>query len=71
VHAFQVGNPHILRHLCFRDYLITHPAIAEKYGALKLQLAKRYPNNRRAYVQAKEAYVKKLEQQALQWVNRL
>ena len=32
--------------LLFRDYLITHPDVAEEYQQLKLRLAAEFPNDR-------------------------
>ena len=43
--------------LYFRDYLIEHPEIAEKYADLKHQLKDTYEHNRDAYTDAKEAFV--------------
>ncbi|MDF2908616.1 MAG: hypothetical protein K0R34_3937 [Herbinix sp.] len=43
--------------LYFRDYLIEHPEIAEKYAVLKRSLKERYEHNRDAYTEAKEEFV--------------
>jgi len=40
VHIFQVGSPHVERHLAFRDYLRTHPIEAREYGDFKQKLRK-------------------------------
>jgi GrpB-like predicted nucleotidyltransferase (UPF0157 family) len=45
--------------LYFRDYLIAHSKIAEKYGKLKKRLEKRYKNNRDGYTEAKSDFIKK------------
>lgn len=39
VHGFARGDPHVTRHLRFRDVLIARPDIAEAYAALKRGLA--------------------------------
>lgn len=44
-------------HLLFRDHLRTHPAEAAAYCELKRELARRFPEDRRAYTDAKEAFV--------------
>lgn len=67
VHAFQTGNPEIERHLAFRDYMIAHPAEAQAYGALKRELARVYPHDRRAYMDGKDGFVKEHEAKALSW----
>ncbi len=45
--------------LYFRDYMNSHPDIAEEYEKLKLQLWKKYVNNRDAYTDAKAGFVEK------------
>jgi GrpB-like predicted nucleotidyltransferase (UPF0157 family) len=61
IHAFKKGNPHILRHIVFRDYLRTHPDAASEYGRLKKKVAATCDNDIEVYCDGKEAYVKKLE----------
>ena len=67
VHIFQVGNPHVERHLAFRDYLRTHPIEAREYGDFKQKLAQEFPYDIGSYVQGKESLVKDIEQRALEW----
>lgn len=43
--------------LYFRDYLIEHKEVAEKYGQLKLQLIDKYRNNRDGYTDAKSEFI--------------
>jgi len=45
--------------LYFRDYLIAHSEISEKYGKLKKGLEKRYKNNRDGYTEAKSDFIRK------------
>ena len=44
--------------LYFRDYLLAHPEAAEKYGKLKLRLAKRFRNDRDGYTGAKTEFIR-------------
>ena len=67
VHAFQIRNPEIERHLAFRDYMIAHPMQAQAYGALKRELAREYPNDSQAYMDGKDEFVKEHEAKALSW----
>ncbi len=70
IHAF-VGGPQTDRHLAFRDYLISHPPIAQLYGNLKRQLAERFPNDINAYMDGKDSFVKHYEAEALAWYGQL
>ena len=44
----------------FRDYLIRHPEIAHEYAELKIELAKKYRNNREDYTEGKAGFVKRI-----------
>jgi GrpB-like predicted nucleotidyltransferase (UPF0157 family) len=44
--------------LLFRDYLSTHPEAVEAYRRLKHDLAVRYPSDRAAYTNGKNAFIK-------------
>lgn len=46
VHSFEVGSPHVIRHLAFRDYLRAHPGIAAEYGELKQKKVLSHVQNR-------------------------
>lgn len=67
VHAFDVRSLQADRHLAFRDYLISHPEVAQAYGELKQQLAVRFPNDISAYMGGKDSFVKHYEAEALGW----
>ena len=43
--------------LLFRDYLISHPAVARQYETLKERLAARHPNDRLAYTTGKTEFI--------------
>ncbi|WP_332309472.1 GrpB family protein [Planococcus lenghuensis] len=65
VHIYEAGSPEIRRHLAFRDYLRKHPAEAEVYGNLKLQLAAAFPWSIEQYIAGKEAVATSIEKRAL------
>ena len=71
IHMFQFDNTReIDRHLAVRDYLWTHPGVAQQYGDLKVKLAKQqHPEDKEAYIQGKDAFVKELEIKALNWYS--
>jgi GrpB-like predicted nucleotidyltransferase (UPF0157 family) len=60
VHSFQTGNPEIEAMLMFRDYLRSHPAAAQAYETLKLELAQKFPMNVNAYAAAKSEFVARI-----------
>lgn len=71
VHIFEKSNEDdIQRHLAVRDYLTAHPEIAKEYGELKEKLAQQFPFDNVGYCDGKDAYMKKLEQDALEWSGR-
>jgi GrpB-like predicted nucleotidyltransferase (UPF0157 family) len=69
VHVFEAGTPEVERHLAFRDYLREHPETARAYGDLKADLAARFPTDIEAYMDGKDAFVKRTERGALSWAR--
>ncbi|WP_052351999.1 GrpB family protein [Deinococcus pimensis] len=67
LHVVEHDRAHWNDHLRFRDDLRAHPAQAERYGALKQDLAERHATTRGAYKQAKSALVRELEDKAPEW----
>ena len=48
------------RHLAFRDYLRTHHAAREKYGNIKLEAAKLYPEDIDKYIEYKSPIIEEI-----------
>jgi GrpB-like predicted nucleotidyltransferase (UPF0157 family) len=80
VHAFVTGDDNVMKHIAFRDYLISHRAIAEDYGTLKKNIAIACDNDISKYYDSKEAFVRhhvaiavkqKAPNQALQRTSRV
>lgn len=68
IHIFEENNKeNINRHLAVRDYLRVHSRVRQEYVELKMELAKKYPNDIDKYCDGKDAFVKKMEQDALKW----
>ena len=66
IHIFAESDRENLdRHLAFRDFLRTHEKEREAYGALKKDLAERYPYDIDGYCDGKDAFVKEMEARAL------
>ena len=65
VHAFAQGDPNVLRHLAFRDYLRQNPPVASEYGELKRRVAQGCHNDMEVYCRDKDAFIKRVEAVAI------
>lgn len=61
----ELNGPFWTSHILFRDYLENHPDAAKEYAALKQALADRFPNDRRAYTDGKEQFVRSIVKLAM------
>lgn len=64
VHMVECDHPFWTRHIVFRDFLRSHPAIARDYGWLKQRLARRYRYDFAAYGNAKTPFILAVEARA-------
>ena len=69
VHIFATNSPQISRHLAFRDYLIAHPLVAQKYSDLKRKLAQQHPHDIDSYMDGKDEFIKDIDRQASKWIR--
>jgi GrpB-like predicted nucleotidyltransferase (UPF0157 family) len=69
LHVCQARTEHELRHVAVRDLLRASPDEAARYAALKRRLVARHPQDRLAYIDGKDEYVRALEQRALAWAR--
>ena len=67
VHAFGAGSAQVERHLAFRDYMIAHPAEAQRYSELKRRLAEEHPQSFEGYMDGKDAFIKEMDRRAARW----
>ena len=67
IHVLVKGTLHWNRHIAFRDFLRAHPDTRDAYDALKKELSLREFKDTLEYNEAKDAFVKEVEQQALKW----
>jgi GrpB-like predicted nucleotidyltransferase (UPF0157 family) len=67
IHAFKRGSYGAIRHLAFRDYLISYPQVAHAYALLKKQLAEACDNDIERYCDGKDRFIRKHEKLAVKW----
>ena len=59
---FEKGNPEIVRHLAFRDYMMAHCEEAEAYATLKKALAEKYTYDGALYSGRKTEFVRNVDE---------
>ena len=64
IHVIPKGSEEWKNYLCFRDYLNENLSIAKEYEALKLELCEKYGNDRNAYTDAKEDFIRRVTAEA-------
>lgn len=69
VHAYEVGNEQIARHLAFRDFLLAHPEWASKYSQLKQSLAATHPDSMADYIHGKNDFIQHIDRLAAAWIT--
>jgi GrpB-like predicted nucleotidyltransferase (UPF0157 family) len=65
LHCYASGSPEITRHLAFRDYLMRRPDLAGAYEAVKLRCRDEHPSNSHDYSDCKNAWIRRVEKDAL------
>jgi GrpB-like predicted nucleotidyltransferase (UPF0157 family) len=64
LHLVREGSTHHLKHILFREWLRTHPADAEAYRELKINLAEKNRNDRVAYTNGKADFINEIVEKA-------
>ena len=60
IHVYQTGDMNGITSIMFRDYMNSHKDEAKRYEALKVELAKKYKDNRKEYTYGKDKYIKEI-----------
>lgn len=67
LHVFEKGNPEIVRHLAFRDYMMAHCEEAEAYATLKKEFTEKYTYDGTLYTEGKNEFVRNVDEKAKEW----
>ena len=60
LHLVPADSSRFREELAFRDRLRSDPAVADKYAALKYDLAERFADDREAYTEAKGEFIRRV-----------
>ena len=71
IHVFVKDTDDWIRHIAFRDYLATHLNERDAYCRLKKELSKSDFEHMIAYNDAKNDFVKQIQQKAVIWYKKL
>ena len=69
IHVFRSNSHNAVRHLAFRDYLISHPLVAKEYQSIKIQAAEQCNGDNKMYCELKNDFVVYHENLAVQWTE--
>ena len=70
IHAYQVGDPAVERHLAFCAYLRSHEAARAEYEVIKRAAYAMHPADVDAYNGAKDQWIKRTQALAIDWYRQ-
>ena len=65
IHVYKTGDINGLTSMMFRDYLNNHEDEKKRYEELKLELYRKYKDERKEYTSGKDKYIKEVIQKAM------
>lgn len=65
IHMENGDHDELWYRVYFRDYLISHPEVADEYAVLKRELAEKFKYDREAYTEAKTEFIERVTRLAL------
>lgn len=69
VHVFEGSGDIFKEYKNFRDYLITHDDVRERYISLKRELYAKFQNDYKKYDEGKQSMLSEIRARANEWVN--
>lgn len=60
LHMNEIESKDWRQTIAFRDYLLANPETAQEYAALKIELAKKYPNDILSYNDGKDEFINRI-----------
>lgn len=67
VHAFRTGHFDLQEKVILRDYLLSHPEVAQEYGKHKIEIANSNRFDNIGYMNGKDVFVKQMVRDAHKW----
>ena len=65
IHVYKTGDMNGITSILFRDYLNSHEDEKKRYEELKMELYRKYKDNRKEYTHGKDKYIKSIIELAL------
>ncbi len=66
IHVYKTGDMNGITSIMFRDYINNHEDEKQRYEDLKMELYKKFKNDRHAYVYGKDEYIKGVIKKAIE-----
>lgn len=64
LHVEQIDSLNWENHILYKKYLLENPKVVKEYEKLKVNLAKKYPNDRKSYTAGKNDFIQNVLEKA-------